>query len=106
MTTQLYYTGASARTRILNAMYFDLKQRSMHYILGGDLEEVSESFAEQVIAIHNATPILLYPTFFKMLASDEYKLFKKTCSNLCYVFTKQWGLTTKEASFRHNLYSV
>lgn len=77
VTTQHYYTGALVGTRVLNAMYFDLQQRFMHYILGGDLEKISESFAEQVIAIENVTPLLLYPTFFKMLASDEYKLFQK-----------------------------
>ena len=76
VTTQHYYTGALVGTRFLNAMYFEFHKRFMHYILGGDLEEISESFAKQVIAIENATPILLYPTFFKMLASDEYKLFQ------------------------------
>ena len=76
VTTQHYYTRTLVGTRIMNTMNFDLQQRFMHYILGSDLEEISESFAEQVIAIENATPILLYPTFFKMLANDEYKLFQ------------------------------
>jgi hypothetical protein len=76
VTTHIYYTGALVGTRIMNTMNFDLQQRFMHYILGSDLEEILESFAEQVIAIENATPILLYPTFSKMLANDEYKLFQ------------------------------
>jgi hypothetical protein len=39
----------------------------------GDVEDctVNDARVEQVIAIQNVTPILLYPTFFKILASDD-----------------------------------
>lgn len=39
----------------------------------GDVEDctVNDVRVEQVIAIQNVTPILLYPTFFKILASDD-----------------------------------
>ena len=42
------------KTHMLDAIYFELQQRFMHYVFGGELEEISEAFAKKVMILENA----------------------------------------------------